>query len=103
MPKIAMVAHLVAKPEHLEEVQSLLEELVESTATEAGTELYALNQDAGDGASFWVYELYTDDAALGVHGGSDAMAKVMVGLDGKLGATPELIVVRPVKAKGFEV
>ena len=62
-----------------------------------------LNQDAADGASFWVYELYTDDAALGVHGGSDTMAKVMVGLDGKLAETPELIVVHPVKAKGIEV
>jgi hypothetical protein len=31
------------------------------------------------------------------------MAKVMVGLDGKLAATPELIVVRPVKAKGIQV
>lgn len=103
MPKIAMVAHLVAKPEHLEEVQSLLEELVDSTTSEDGTELYVLNQDAADGSSFWVYELYADDAALGVHGGSDTMAKVMVGLDGKLGATPELIVVRPVKAKGIGV
>jgi quinol monooxygenase YgiN len=103
MSKISMVAHLVAKPEALDEVQSLLEELVDSTTSEDDTELYVLNQDAADGASFWVYELYADDAALGVHGGSETMAKVMVGLDGKLAATPELIVVRPVKAKGIQV
>lgn len=103
MPKIAMVAHLVAKPEHLAEVQSLLEELVDSTLAEDGTELYLLNQDAADGASFWFYELYADDAALGVHGGSETMAKVMVGLDGKLAEAPMLTVVRPVKAKAVEI
>ncbi len=103
MSKTSVFAHIVAKPEHLEEVQSLLEGLVASTADEAGTEQYVLTQDAGDGASFWFFELYTDDDALGVHSGSDAMAAAIGGLDGKLAEAPALHVTRPVKAKGIEV
>lgn len=103
MPKTSVIAHLVAKPDQLEEVQAELERLVASTADEAGTEQYVLTQDAADGTSFWFFELYTDDAALGVHGGSDAMAAALVALDGKLAEAPVLHVTRPVKAKGIEV
>lgn len=101
MTKTAMVAHLVAIPELADEVEQILRGLVDSTADEVGTELYVLSRDPNQENSFWFFELYTDDAALAVHGGSAAMAQAMVGLDGKLAEAPMLSVVSPLVAKGL--
>lgn len=103
MTKTAMVAHLVAIPELTDEVEEILHGLVSSTADEVGTEIYVLNRDAGQENSFWFFELYTDGDALGTHGGSDAMAKAMVALDGKLAEAPMLTIVTPVAAKGIDL
>lgn len=98
-----MVAHLVAIPDLADDVAQILEGLVESTRDEAGTEVYVLSRDANQENSFWFFELYTDDAALGVHGASAAMANAMVALDGKLAEAPMLTVVAPIAAKGLSV
>lgn len=99
----AVVANIIAAEEHLEEVQSQLEALVASTAAEEGTKQYVLHQDTADAASFWVYEVYADQAAFDAHMGSDTMASVMVALGDKLGGPLALHVLKPVKAKGLEI
>lgn len=98
-----MVAHLVAIPDLADEVETILRRLVDSTADEAGTEMYVLTRDANQADSFWFFELYADDEALAVHGGSAAMVDAMVGLDGKLAEAPMLTVVQPMAAKGIDL
>jgi quinol monooxygenase YgiN len=51
---------------------------------------------------FWCSELYTDDDAFAAHSGSEAMAKAAPTL-GPLIAESELIIGKPVLAKGLPV
>ena len=100
MPKVAVVAKLTAAPGKRDEVVDVLKDVVAATEQEAGTLVYAMNVEK-DGDVIWFYELYTDEAALGAHGGSDAMKAAGPKLAGKLGGAPEIIQVVPVVGKGL--
>lgn len=101
MPKVAVVAKLVAKPERRTEMVEALRGLLDAARQEPGTELYVLHESAGDDDTVWIYELYTDQDALGVHSSSEAMKLVGGRLAELLAAPPELTLARPVDAKGI--
>ena len=103
MSKIAVTARLESKPETNALVLSVAQGLVASTADEAGTELYILNQDPANAIVFWFYELYTDQDALNAHMGSAAMADAFVQLAEALAEPPALHIITPLQAKGLSV
>ena len=103
MSKISVIARLVSKPETNAEVKAVFEGLVASTASEDGTEVYALNQDSADPNVFWFFELYADNDALTVHGGSAAMADAFTTLAEALAEPPALHVLTPLQAKGLSL
>ena len=62
---------------------------------------YILNLDNGDENVTWVYELYSDTEAMGVHSGSDTMAALFGAIGDLLDGAPELIMTTPVAGKGL--
>ncbi len=100
---ITVLANIIAAEEHLSEVQSQLESMVAAAQDEAGTVQYVLHQDVADATSFWVYEVYEDQAAFDAHMGSDVMASVMAAIGDKLGGPFALHTLTPLAAKGLAI
>lgn len=101
MSKVSLIAKLPTKPGKRDELVSAFGPMMEAVNDEAGTEIYILNLDNNDENVAWVYELYTDADAMGVHGGSDAMAALFGTLGDLLDGAPELIMTTPVAGKGL--
>jgi quinol monooxygenase YgiN len=101
MSKVAVVAKITAAPGKRDELVTALAELVKATEDEPGTLIYALNTDKGNDDVVWFYELYTDDAALAAHSGSEAMKAVGRKLGGLVGGAPEITTLDVVGGKGI--
>lgn len=91
MAQTSLFVKMVALPGKRDEMIGALETMLPQVATEEGTLVYSFHRDAGDENTVWVFELYTDGDALGLHGGSDAMAACF-GLLGPLFAEPPMMV-----------
>ena len=50
-----------------------------------------------------MYELYTDDDALGAHSSSEAMGALFGAIGDLLGEPPLLVMARPVEAEGLDI
>lgn len=59
-------------------------------AKEPGTLTYVCHRSAGDPTTHLFYEVYRDQAAFAVHGGSDAMKTFFAAMPGLLDGRPEL-------------
>ncbi|MGH1505829.1 MAG: putative quinol monooxygenase [Acidimicrobiales bacterium] len=103
MSKVSIVAKLTAAEGKHEELEAALASLIEAANSEAGLEVYAVSADTKDPDTYWFFELYTDAAALEVHGKGDEMKAAMGALGGLLGGRPEVHVARPVAAKGLDL
>jgi quinol monooxygenase YgiN len=90
--KVAVIAKLTAAPGKRDELVAAFESMLEAVEQEPGTLMYALNTDKANADVIWFYEVYTDDAALAAHSGSDAMKAVGGKLGGLIGGAPELFV-----------
>ncbi len=101
MAHIAVIAKITALPGMRDEVVDVLRDVVAGTEGESGTLVYAMNTDKADDDVIWFYELYTDDAALAVHGGGEAMKAAGGRLRDKTAGRPELHVLDLVQAKGL--
>ncbi len=101
MSKVAVHVKLQAQPgkgqELLDAFESMFQGQVES---EAGTLVYVLHQAKDDPDTVLFYELYADDDALNEHSSSDAMKALFPKLAGLLAGRPEMVLSRPVQAKG---
>ena len=103
MSKISLIAKLTCADGKAEEFEAALASLIEAAEEEAGLEVYAANADTGAENVYWFYEIYTDGDALGVHGKGDGMKAAMGALGGLMAGRPEIMMCRPVVAKGVEV
>lgn len=101
MSKVSLIAKIPTKPGKRDELVAAFGPMMEAVNEEAGTELYILNVDNADENLSWVYELYSDADAMGVHGGSDAMAALFGVLGDLIDGAPELIMTTPVAGKGL--
>jgi len=101
MSKVAVLAKLPVRPEAKAEFLAAFSEMEAAVANESGTEIYILNWDSSDENLAYIYELYTDADALGVHSGSEAMKALMGALGGVLAGAPELIMLNPATGKGL--
>ncbi|WP_298441910.1 putative quinol monooxygenase [uncultured Ferrimonas sp.] len=70
MSKLTIVAHIIAKPDHIELVQAELIKLVAPTRAEAGCLQYDLHQDNDDPSHFMFYENWTSRALWQQHMGA---------------------------------
>jgi len=103
MSKTSVIAKMKAQPGSRDAVVAALTDAMAATEAEEGTLLFSIHLDKADPDTVWAFELYVDDAALGVHGGSEATA-TMFGAVGPLLAEPPMLVLGELHAAmGLEV
>jgi quinol monooxygenase YgiN len=101
MSKVSLIAKLPLKAEKKADFLEKFDGMMNEVAGEAGTEIYILNFEQANENIAWVYELYTDDAAMATHSSSDAMAALIGALGDLLDGAPEMIVTTPHVGKGL--
>jgi quinol monooxygenase YgiN len=72
---IVIAGKIQVKPERREEARRAALEMVEATRREAGCISYAFYADLVDPGTFFIFEEWESDAALGAHFQSEHMAR----------------------------
>jgi len=101
MAKVSLIAKLQTNPEQADEVEAALASTCAAATEEAGLEIYSAHKDSAEEGVYWFFELYEDDAALGVHGKGDGMKAAMAALGALLTAPPTINIASPVATKGL--
>ncbi|MGF1599931.1 MAG: putative quinol monooxygenase [Acidimicrobiales bacterium] len=103
MSKPVLIAKLTAADGKADELRAALGALIGAADEEPGLEVYSVHADTSDANVFYFFEMYTDRAALDVHGKGDGMKAAMGALGGLLAGRPDVISLEPVAAKGLDV
>ncbi|TYB45199.1 putative quinol monooxygenase [Microbispora tritici] len=82
------VAILQAKPEHAEEVEATLRDIVDATRDEKGALTFVIPRQGAD--RFIVYEKYADDAARDAHFGTPYVSGFVARFGELLVAEPQI-------------
>ena len=86
-----MIAHIRARPEHIDTVRDVLTGYVEPTRAEAGCFVYDLFQNRSDAAHFTFVEEWADQDALDAHSKSPHISAGRARLNGLTAAPTEVI------------
>lgn len=100
-PQVAVIARIPAKPGQRDALIEALQPMLDAAQAESGTLTYIFHTDAADPDVVWVYEQYTDNDALAVHGGSETMKSIGPTLAEFSGGKAELHFLTPVTGKGL--
>jgi quinol monooxygenase YgiN len=100
MADIAVIAKLTAQPGKRADLAAALQGALDTAAGEPGTIYYILTEDAVEADLLWMFEMYTDQAALDSHMGSDAFKALGPAIGPFLGGRPELTFLKPIGGKG---
>lgn len=84
MPKLTVVAKVVAKEEYVGSVRAELLKLVAPTRKETGCVEYRLHQDNDDPALFFFYENWENAACLEKHMNSEHFKAYISAVDGMI-------------------
>ncbi len=90
MPKLYVVARILARAESVPFVRESLTGLLAPTRAEDGCIVYDLFQNDADPTDFTFYEEWTNSARLDVHAASAHIASTFARLDGHLAAPPDV-------------
>ncbi len=96
MAQTSLFVKMVFQPGKRDEGVELLSTMLPQVETEPGTLVYSFHLDSGDENTVWIFELYTDGDALGVHGGSDAIAAMFGKIGGLFAEPPVMTITTPV-------
>ena len=77
MSKITIVAQLVVKKEHRDELLQIFAELVPASRAEAGNSYYDLYEDLKNPQAFTVLELWNSDQAIEEHNATPHFKKLI--------------------------
>ncbi|WP_419841058.1 putative quinol monooxygenase [Candidatus Poriferisodalis sp.] len=103
MAKTALLAKLTAKEGMRDQLLDVIADIgMRNVAGEPGTEVYAAHKDSNDADVVWFYELYSDQAALEAHGGSEQMKEFGKATREFTATRPELFFLEPAVAKGLD-
>jgi len=92
---VVVVATIVPKPEHRDDVIAAFQDTIEQVHSEDGCELYALHE-APD--RLIMVEKWASQEALRTHSKGAALAALNPKLAGKVAGPPEVIVLQPLPA-----
>jgi quinol monooxygenase YgiN len=87
---LRVVARMVAKPERVDEVRSILTGLVAPTRSERGCVTYELLQNRSDPTDFTFVEEWEGDAALEAHLSTEHVRDALSRLQGLLAREPDI-------------
>jgi quinol monooxygenase YgiN len=96
MTQTSLFVKMVFQPGKRDEAVEILSTMLPQVETEPGTLVYSFHLDSGDENTVWIFELYTDGDALGVHGGSDAIAAMFGKIGGLFAEPPVMTITTPV-------
>jgi quinol monooxygenase YgiN len=102
MSKTSLIAKMTVHPGKRDEALGHLETALAAAQAEEGTLVYSFHVDKADENVIWAVELYSDDAALGAHGQSPAVAELFGNLGPLLAEPPMMAVCDLHAAKGLE-
>jgi len=103
MSKISLLAKLSIAEGKGPELEAAAGPLIQAANEEAGLEIYSLHKANDVDDTYYFFELYSDAAALEVHGKGDEMRAAMKALGGCLDGRPEITLMTPVAAKGMDL
>lgn len=92
--KIRVVARVVALPDKVEDVKSVLLGLIEPTRQEDGCIVYELLQNQDDPTDFTFVEEWESQALLDAHLASAHLAEADAKLEGLVAAEPDIRIYR---------
>ena len=87
---IRIVAKVVAKPDSVEQVSSILSDLVEPTRNESGCISYELLQNRADPTDFTFVEEWETDAAIDTHLTTKHIGDALKKLAGLISDEPDI-------------
>lgn len=99
--KVSVIARLAAKEGQRDALLAAFEEFLPNVEDEEGTEIYALLLDEADADVLWVFELYTDHAALDIHSSSPAFMEFLGAAGPFIGEAPAMYTAVPAAGKGI--
>lgn len=101
MSKVSVIAKITAKEGMRDDLAAALGFAFENVAHEPDTLHYTLHADAGDANVLWMFEIYTDQAAIEAHMGAQWFKELGPKIAPFMGARPELIFTTPLAGKGL--
>jgi len=101
MSKISLIAKLPCAEGQNEGFEAALAAMITASNEEAGLEIYSAHKGADN--NYWFFELYTDQAAVDVHGKGDGMKTAMRAIGAFMAGAPEVHRLEPVVAKGMDL
>jgi len=99
--KVSFLARINAKPGERDAIVAAFEKFMVAVDAEEGTEVYSLHLDKADADTLWVFEVYTDQAAQDLHGGSPDFMELLGAIGDLLGDAPGMYALDPIAAKGI--
>jgi quinol monooxygenase YgiN len=99
--RVGVVAKITSAPGKRTDLANALKSAFDNVASEQGTIHYILSEDNEDENLLWMWEMYTDQASLEAHMGSQWFKEWGPQLAPFLGGRPELIFVKPLGGKGY--
>ena len=87
---LTVVAHLIAKPDKIEETRAALQTLIDPTRAEEGCIKYELLQNNADPTDFTFVEEWSDDKALDEHLQTDHIKHLVLRADELLASPPDI-------------
>jgi len=92
MPRdtLRVVARIIARPERVDDLRALLNELIEPTRNESGCITYELLQNKSDPTDFTFVEEWESDDALDAHAASEHLKQVGSRLKGLIIGAPDI-------------
>ena len=96
---VAVLAVLEADTGQAQVVRQALLGLVDQSAREPGTQLFAVNEALDRPGTFVVFERYADDTAVAAHRTSEAMSAFRVSLR-TAGVSPQITFLTPLAGVG---
>ena len=97
---LTVIAKLKVKPDQAETFEAEAKKMIAHVkANEPGTLSYLLHRSTADATTYLFYEVYEDQAAFALHGGSPAMQAFFGAMKGVLDGRPELEMYEAVVAR----
>ena len=101
MSKVVAITRLTAQAGKRDDLAKAFQAVLDSTATEPGTEQFILHSDNDDADVLWMYEMFLDQSSRDAHAGSAAMKAAGPQVAPFLATQPEVHFLTPLGGKGL--
>ena len=101
MAKVSMTGTITCQDGKRDEMEKVLRTMVEAARLEPGIEIYSYHR--GDGNTFSFFALMANGEAMHSHGQTEAMQAAMAAFGPLMAEPPQMSVLTPIAAIGFDL